>query len=94
MYVFFSDKFLVQLFSKPQHNVASNTNNAPHEKVNEEISSNDNAKLDNVIRLIAIHIFLDMTSLKINNAINDVHAPQYDHSRLPAHPHGVQGCRR
>ena len=50
-YVFLLDKFLVQLFSNPQHKVANSTNIEPKENLKDDISSKDKTKLDNVINV-------------------------------------------
>lgn len=71
IYVFLSDNFFVKLFSNPQHKVAKSTRIDPNE--NDETSLKDRTKLAIVIKVIAIHIFLEISSLKINSAINEVH---------------------
>ena len=52
--------------------MASKTNKDPQESLKELISSKDNKKLDIVINDIAIHIFFEIISLKITNAIIEV----------------------
>ena len=64
---------MVQLFSKPQHNVANNTSIAPHENLKANISLKERTKLDVVISEIASHILLEIVSLNSIKAIIDVH---------------------
>ena len=63
---------LVQLFSNPQHTHAPKTNNEPLLKVNAPLPSKLSIILAIVTNTIANHNFLDITSLKIINAISDV----------------------
>ena len=63
---------LVQLFSKPQQMQAPNTNKDPSLNTNALLPSKLSMALATVTKPIAAHSFLEMTSLKITNAIKEV----------------------
>ena len=64
--------FLVQLFSNPQHTVATSTNREPNEKLKLSVPSKESRMLESVIKAIAAHNLLETASLKMNSAITVV----------------------
>ena len=70
--MFFSEIFLVQLFSSPQQQVAASTSIEPEEKEKLPAPPTESRILDSVINAIAAQSRFETASLKINSAITVV----------------------
>ena len=78
-YVLLEEMFLVQLFSKPQHTVASSTNREPSEKRKLSDPSKERRMLDAVIKPIAPQRRFVTASLNRNNASGTAAGRQRQH---------------